>query len=342
MSLLPFEEDGATSAGTGAARDTLAYKVLVVDDEEIVRDVLSTLLGREQDLAIHTAETAEAALSLIDREHFHVLITDKNLPGMGGIDLIREARSRRDALEAIMITGYASAESVIAAFAAGASDYLLKPFENLHVVRAKVRAAVERRNAQLHNREAARNIAREASTLLDEGKDAPEPAWKKLEATFQAYEKAIREGASGAVAVVGSEALVSVLTANGLSARAIEPAQATRARAEVIVIETGSAEWRANAEKVRAAGEVDVILAARPGADLEDLLEAIGLHVPLAGFGGHSETIPQQVKAVLQRRSAERAQMGLVTALAEFKNALGREPSLPAPQPKAPPAPPRT
>ncbi len=85
-----------------------------------------------------------------------MLITDKNLPQMSGIELIAEARRLQPALEAMMITGYASSESVIAAFAAGASDYILKPFDDLRVLRAKVRAALERRAERVKGREQAR------------------------------------------------------------------------------------------------------------------------------------------------------------------------------------------
>ena len=154
---LPFETD-ESSGGEGGG-GTLASTVLVVDDEPVVRDVCARLLSREPDLVVTLAEDAEQALVLLDSQRFDVLITDKNLPGMGGVELISEARALQPALEAVMITGYSSSESVIAAFAAGASDYILKPFEDLRLVRAKVRAALERRAGRVKGREQARRVA---------------------------------------------------------------------------------------------------------------------------------------------------------------------------------------
>jgi hypothetical protein len=66
-----------------------------------------------------------------------------------------------------------------------------------------------------------------------------------------------------------------------------------------------------------------VVLAARAGAGLEDLLEAIGLKLPLVGFGGEHGKLPEQVTAVLRRRAVERAQEALAMALAEFRAVLG-------------------
>ncbi len=128
-----------------------------------------------------------------------------------------------------MITGYASAESVIAALSAGASDYLTKPFEDLKVVQAKVRAALGRRHEQLLFRERAHEVAREAAALLEQGKDAPEPEWKKLEQQLGEYEKAIQAGGGGRVRVVGDPEVLSVLLAAGIDA---QPSAADRAGAE--------------------------------------------------------------------------------------------------------------
>ncbi|MFP2911898.1 response regulator, partial [Pyxidicoccus sp. 3LFB2] len=153
---LPFE----TGDGDGGEGGTLASTVLVVDDEPVVLDICARLLEREPDLAVTLAQSAEEALPLLAEQRFDVLVTDKNLPGMGGVELITEARRLQPSLEAVMITAYASSESVVAAFAAGASDYILKPFDDLRVLRAKVRAALERRTSGTRVRDQAREVAR--------------------------------------------------------------------------------------------------------------------------------------------------------------------------------------
>src|SRR4051812_28714347 len=72
---LPFEEDAG--AGDGSSSETLASTVLVVDDEEVVRDVFSRLLSREPDLIVATVESGETALNLLRNRRFDLLITDK-------------------------------------------------------------------------------------------------------------------------------------------------------------------------------------------------------------------------------------------------------------------------
>jgi len=316
--------------GEGSVQETLASSVLMVDDEPVVRDVFARLLSRETDISLILAEDAETAVELLRTHRFDVLITDKNLPGMGGIELIAEARAVRPMIEAIMITGYASAESVIAAFAAGASDYLVKPFDDLRVVRAKIRAALERRSQRAKNRDLARTTARQAQELLAQGRDAPEPAWQKLEGTFSDYERAIREGSKGSVVVVGSEDAVRVLTQAGFEAQRVGENSPLVRYADVIVIEASASDWRSLAEKLQE-NPADVLLLASPRSDLSDLLEAISLRIDLIGFGGRApaEALPDRVRSVLMRRAVERAQTDLAAALGEFRHVLEHRQSTP-------------
>ncbi|HEX8821256.1 MAG TPA: response regulator [Archangium sp.] len=318
---LPFETDegGGSEEGGG----TLASTVLVVDDEAVVRDVCARLLAREPDLVVSLAEDAEEALALLKAQRFDVLITDKNLPGMGGVELIAEARRMQPALEALMITGYSSSESVIAAFAAGASDYILKPFEDLRVVRAKVRAALERRTERVKGRELARRVAREASELLEAGGHAPSEARVQLETHLRAYEQASRNSTGGQVAVVGSREALETLLEDGLEAVALPPDSPALVGAAVVVLETGAAHWWEIAERLQSATP-DVVLLAGPNADLADLLDAITLRLELVGFGtSSSESLPERVRMLLMRRGLQRAQAALATALATFRASLG-------------------
>jgi CheY-like chemotaxis protein len=313
---LPFE----TEEGEGGSGGPLASKVLVVDDEPVVLDIVLRLLTREPDLAVTLAASAEEALPLLRAQAFDVLVTDKNLPGMSGIELIAEARRLWPALEAMVITGYASSESVIAAFAAGASDYILKPFDDLRLLRAKVRAALERREERVRGRERARTIARQASVLLDAGRDAPDSAHDALETELGRYESAVRAGASaGHVAVVGSELAVDTLREEGLEAVSLTHESPVLGSADVVVVETGLPRWREVAERLQKRA-VDVVLLASPEADLGDLLDAIDLRLDLVGYGMAHATrpLPEKVRTLLQRRSIERAQARLAGALETF------------------------
>jgi CheY-like chemotaxis protein len=321
MSDLPFDTDEEEAK---PEPETLASNVLVVDDEPVVRDVFQRLLAREQDMVVSVAEDAEQGLELIKKQRFELLITDKNLPGMGGIELIAEARAVRPNIEAVMITGYASSESLISAFAAGASDYLVKPFDDLKVVRAKVRAALQRRLDRRQSQISSKDMARQAAALLGQGKDAPEAVWRKLDTKFAEYEHAIRDGAGGTVIVVGTERTVEMLGKGGVQAQRVEPESPEVMAADVVVIETGpKMDWHPLAEKLMPLPP-DVVLVAGPESDLSDLLEAISLRVDLVGFGGHAppRLLPDRVRANLMRRSVERAQKELALALHEFKQSL--------------------
>jgi CheY-like chemotaxis protein len=314
---LPFETDEGGGGEEGGG--TLASTVLVVDDEPVVRDVCARLLSREPDLVVNLAQDAEEALQLLRAQRFDVLITDKNLPGLSGIELIAEARALQPALEAVMITGYSSSESVIAAFAAGASDYILKPFEDLRLVRAKVRAALERRAERVRGRELARRMAREAAELLYAGGQASAGAREQLEGHLRAYEQASRMAAGGQVAVVHSPQALEALLEEGLEAVSLPPDSPALEGAAVVVLETGAPQWWEIAARLQSASP-DVVLLASPHADLGDLLDAITLRLELVGFGTSSpQSLPERVRMLLMRRSLQRAQSGLATALAAFR-----------------------
>lgn len=322
-SLADFPFDVEDADDSGPSTDTLASRVLIVDDEQVVLDVMTRLFSREPDLSVESLDNAEEALARIRDTRVDVLITDKNLPGMGGIELIEQARRIRPALEAVMITGYASGESVIAAFAAGATDYLLKPFDDLRAVRAKIRAALDRRKDRTSSRHKARALAKEAKELLELGKDAPEKDWQRLEGSFRRYEAAIREGGRGQVAVVGSDRAVSLLSASeDFFTQRVEPDSLSLFDADVAVLETTHPAWRAAADRL-VEKDADVILLASESADLSDLLEAISLRLELVGYGGKNVgSLGDRVRELLMRQAVQRAQEDLSSALTAFRQAL--------------------
>jgi len=88
--------------------------VLVVDDEEVVLQVLSTLLERKGH-AYETVTDGEAAIAKLREKPFHLVITDKNLPGLSGLDVLREAKAASPDTDVIMMTGFSSMDSAIEA-----------------------------------------------------------------------------------------------------------------------------------------------------------------------------------------------------------------------------------
>lgn len=117
-------------------------KLLIVDDEKSSRDVLVGLLSNEERM-ISIARNGLEAKELLDRDSFDMVLTDLNMPGMDGMELLRYVRQKDDAPLVIMITGYASLESTLTAIEAGAYDYITKPFK-LAEMEVLVRNACEK------------------------------------------------------------------------------------------------------------------------------------------------------------------------------------------------------
>jgi DNA-binding NtrC family response regulator len=129
-------------------------RILVVDDEKVVREVIRNLLDRPG-IYLVDAEDGEEAISLILKEPFDLLIADKNLPGITGLDVIRRANAVDRHMGSLLITVFASRESAEEAMAIGIDDYIVKPFE-LSDLERKVEEAIERRHQRTNqDREAA-------------------------------------------------------------------------------------------------------------------------------------------------------------------------------------------
>lgn len=133
-----------TSATTPSS---LPDTVLVVDDEPAICKVLELAL-RKVGLPVRAVGTAEAAIAALDAERFGAVVTDKNLPGKSGLDVIREAKAKQPYCAVVMVTGFVSTESVLEALRLGANDYLLKPFTDLMLVAQRVKAAIEHQRTE--------------------------------------------------------------------------------------------------------------------------------------------------------------------------------------------------
>jgi DNA-binding NtrC family response regulator len=130
--------------------------ILVVDDEEIMREILETLLTREGydvRLAASGAEGLEMARAL----PFDAAIVDIMMPGLDGIATLDELKRIDEDLAVVIITAFASVESAISAMKSGAFDYITKPFKNDEVL-VVVRNAMERRRLVHENRNLRQNI----------------------------------------------------------------------------------------------------------------------------------------------------------------------------------------
>ena len=119
-------------------------RILIVDDDDSVRDVISVLL-REEGYNCVVASGAEMALDIAGQEDTPLVISDMKMPGKDGLWLLDNLRERYPDTSVIMLTGYGDTESAVDCLRRGAVDYLLKPPKLTDLIRAIERALAKRR-----------------------------------------------------------------------------------------------------------------------------------------------------------------------------------------------------
>ncbi len=122
------------------------FKVLIVDDEVDFRETIVKRL-RDRNLEVSDAESGMAALDLLASQDIDVVVLDVKMPGMDGIETLREIKKKWPLVEVIMLTGHASVESGIQGMQLGAFDYVMKPVP-LDDLLDKMRQAYERKSIQ--------------------------------------------------------------------------------------------------------------------------------------------------------------------------------------------------
>lgn len=187
--------------------DNSEIKVLVVDDESAARAALSELL-RDEGYIVHTAGDGFKALGQLDDWSPDIVVTDVQMPGMSGIELMEKIRERVPSVGVVVMTAFGSVENAVGAMQAGADDYLTKPvhFPELLLILERLLES--------------RALRQENERLRDvlEGGDANEVGWV-------GSSKPARELMSLVKQVAGSDASVLVLGESGtgkeLVARAV-------------------------------------------------------------------------------------------------------------------------
>jgi DNA-binding NtrC family response regulator len=133
--------------------------VLVVDDEEIMRDVLETVLSAEG-YRVDLAKTGEEGLDTYTKRPYDVVLLDVSMPGIGGLRALEEFLKLDAEAVVVMITAYATFDTAIAAWEKGAFGCIRKPFQNEHVS-ARVAAGVKRRRKEEERRSLRQAMSRE-------------------------------------------------------------------------------------------------------------------------------------------------------------------------------------
>ncbi len=131
--------------------------IVVVDDEQDMRTFLEILL-RRSGYSVVSFPTAEGALSYCRSNRFDLVITDMRMPGMDGLELLREIKAIEKEVPVIMITAYASVETAIETMKYGAYDYLTKPF-NIDEIKINIKKALDFRRLREENRRLRESIS---------------------------------------------------------------------------------------------------------------------------------------------------------------------------------------
>ena len=132
-------------------------EVLLVDDELSTRELLEQFC-RSRNLPVTTASDGRAAIKALERapSRFTIVMTDINMPGADGFEVLKTARAGNRACYVVMITGYATLDSALRAVREGAYDYLAKPFSlgqlDVMLARIKARSSLEREHRDLRRR----------------------------------------------------------------------------------------------------------------------------------------------------------------------------------------------
>ncbi len=113
-------------------------RILIVDDDQIIRDSLCEFIKMEG-YQCQGADSFNSALKELERHPYHLVITDVNMPGSDGFELLRVIRKRYPAIVTIVVTGYGTIESAVEAIKMGAYDYLTKP-----IVDDEIRLTIKR------------------------------------------------------------------------------------------------------------------------------------------------------------------------------------------------------
>lgn len=299
-------------------RQLAQARVLVVDDDPGVCGLLCRLLEREG-FTVGVTDTVADAWTRLSSEPCDLALIDAHLADDSGLELVEKVRSAALETECVLITGYATAETVDRALALGAADYLTKPIEGTAHFVGRIRAVLDRRITTL----LFDVILGDLSKAVHGGQMEPR-AYMKLHQDLLAFQ--IELGRRWQVLLVDvdperAEARRAVLAASRLAARVASPgeAQATVAGpgALVAVVALESPGALEHIDTLHAADEQLEVLACADSALLETALAAVdagAADFALLGREG-SRALATRVQRLLRRARRHRLYLHLVTCL---------------------------
>jgi two-component system response regulator PilR (NtrC family) len=134
-------------------------KILVVDDEKSMRDMLKILFEKEG-FEAETAENGEEALRLVSEKVYDLVLSDIRMGKVSGLDLLREIKNQSNPPQVVLMTAYASTETAVEALKLGAVDYIIKPFD-VNELLHRVKSAIEKKSLLEENIELRAELSKE-------------------------------------------------------------------------------------------------------------------------------------------------------------------------------------
>jgi DNA-binding NtrC family response regulator len=189
-------------------------KILVVDDEVGMVTLLRNYLTREG-YEVTTAPSAEVALQVLAEHDLDVVLTDLRMPGMGGMELVREIHASRPETQVILMTAFGSIDTAVEAVKAGAYHFVTKPV-TLPEVGALVHKALTERALRLENRHLRQAVEERYTFGQLLGKSAVmQHLFSLLERLAASHSTVLIQGESG----TGKELVARALHYNGARRR---------------------------------------------------------------------------------------------------------------------------
>ncbi len=163
-----------TDAVRLAAQEREKFRILVVDDELIVRDSLKEWL-EDEGFAVDMAASGQEALEYLDNNAYQLMLTDIKMPGMDGVEVLEKAKESHPDLTVVMMTAYATVETAVEAMKIGAFDYLVKPFEPDKLIPMVLRIYEEREASLGEEIDVGAVVLSGGTAYFDPGSDGPNP-----------------------------------------------------------------------------------------------------------------------------------------------------------------------
>src|SRR5229473_4428592 len=165
-------------------------RILVVDDEETIREVVSSMLGSGHYQCKQAASAFEALALLDSGEEFELMLSDLLMPDLDGIGLLERTKEKFPDMPVVMVTAVHDISVALAAIRNGAYDYLLKPFEREQLLNA-VGRALENRRLKVENRTYQTNLESLVQARTDQLQAAMEDLERSYDITLQALGDAL-------------------------------------------------------------------------------------------------------------------------------------------------------